>query len=278
MLRNWFIISIRRFQRDIVNALINVFGLTLGLVVFMLIFIYVNHEFSFDNFHTNANRIYRLTREDNTNPYLGSGKYAVMPAPLYDVMADMAGVDQVTRMGRWGQVVIESGDETFYEDQYFAADYGLVEMLSFKSVAGNVQDALKNPRTAVISAQTAIKLFGTTDAVGKTIKLTSYVNLGEYTVEAVFLEFPSHSTAQFNIILRFIDVVTSTQAGDLQNWGNSNYNYMVMLHPGTDPKTLEAQLDEHLHKKYLGTEQEESAKATHYTHLLSVSELLKFSG
>ena len=59
MLRNWFVISLRRFRRDIANALINLFGLTLGLVVFLLIFIYVHHEFSFDNFHTNADRIYR---------------------------------------------------------------------------------------------------------------------------------------------------------------------------------------------------------------------------
>lgn len=264
MFKNWLLLSFRRFRRSTGNALINIFGLTLGLFVFLLIGLYVSHEFSYDNFHTHGDRIYRLAKENNTNLYLGSGRYAVHPAPLYDVIAGLSDTEQVSRLARWGQVVIESGDQTHYEDRYYAADSGLLRMLTFEPVAGKLDEGLNKPHAVIISETTAIKLFGTTDALGRTIKMTSFVGLGEYTVQAVFKDFPSNSSIQFNIIVRFLDAVMASQPSDLQSWGNSNYNFLVMLKPGADPKTLETQLDEHLHKKFAETDDEESAKATHY--------------
>ncbi len=224
----------------------------------------MHHEFSYDNFHANGERVYRLAKENTQNIYVGSGRFAVHPAPLYDVLANMSDVNDASRLGKWGNVVIESGDKTHYEDRYFAADSGLLKMLSFEQLAGNLEEALQRPRTAIISETTAIKLFGTTDAAGKTIKLTSFVDLGENTVDAVFKELPTNASLQFNIILRFLDVVMTTRPGDSQSWGNSNYNYLVMLNPGADPANLEAQLNEHLHKKYAGTDDESFAKITHY--------------
>lgn len=264
MLRNWLLLSFRRFRRGTGHALINIFGLTLGLFVFLLISLYVFHEFSYDNFHTNGERIYRLAKENKTNIYLGSGQFAVHPAPLYDVIADMSDVENVSRFSKWGQVVIESNAETFYEDRYFAADSGLLRMLTFEPVAGRVEQGLDLPHSVIISENTAVKIFGTANAVGQTIKLTSFVDLGEYTVQAVFKDFPSNSSFQFNIIVRFLDAVKASQPGDLQSWGNSNYNFLVMLKPGADPRNLESQLDEQFYKRFAGTDEEESAKATHH--------------
>ncbi len=137
MLRNWLIISFRRFRRGTATALINIFGLTLGLFVFLLISIYVHHEFSYDNFHKNGDRVYRLAKENTQNLYLGSGQYAVHPAPLYDVIKEMSDVESVSRLSKWGYVVIETGGEaSFYEDQYYAADSGLVDMLRPGGYAG----------------------------------------------------------------------------------------------------------------------------------------------
>lgn len=264
MFRNWLILSLRRFRRSTANSLINLFGLTLGLFVFLLIFIYVSHEFSYDNFHANGNRTYRLATENTSDLFLGVGRFGVMPAPLYDVVNNMAGVDQVTRLATWGNVTIESGDETFYETKYYAADHGLVEMLSFQPVAGDLPNALVRPHTAILSEKTALKIFGTNNAVGKTIRLTGFDDAGEYTIEAVFKEFPSNSTFQFNIVLRFFDAITAMQPGDLESWSNSNYNYLVMMKPGADAASLEKQLNDHLYKKYAGTRDEESAKQTRY--------------
>lgn len=264
MLRNWFLLSLRRFRRSAMNSLINVLGLTLGLFVFMVIFIYVDHEFRYDTFHANGNRIYRLVRDNPTNLYLGSSRFAVLPAPLYDVLkGEIAGVEEVARMSKWGALVVEAGDKTFYDDNHFAADPGIFKMLTFESVAGNLANALR-PHSAAISEKTAMKFFGTTDVVGKAMRLTSFVALGEYTIDVVFKDFPSNSSLNFNILLPFVDVINATQPSDLTSWSNSNYNYLVMLQPGADPRNLEHQLDDHLHKKYAGTREEESAKATFY--------------
>lgn len=222
MIHSWMVLVWRRFNKSRANTLINIFGLTLGILVFLVILIYVQHEFSYDKFHKDRERIYRLIKSD------GSASQAVMPATLEAVLkTEITGVESVARVTKRRTLAVEADNKTYYEDEYFGGDHDIFEILSFDVLTGNSGTALTTPMTVALSETTALKFFGTSDVVGRSLELTSQQNLGTYVVDAVFRDFPTNSSFNFNIIIRFEDFVKATQPYDLKNWNNWNYNYFL---------------------------------------------------
>ena len=134
MIKNWITLSIRRFSRNKANSFINILGLSLGMIVFLVIFIYVKHEFSYDNFHEQSDHVFRLIKESppSENNYKGINKQAVLPAPLANVIKEqITGVESVTRMMRQRTLVVETDGKTFYEEAYHGADADLFDILTF---------------------------------------------------------------------------------------------------------------------------------------------------
>ncbi len=81
MLKNYLIIALRNIKKNKVYSLLNIFGLAIGMAVFILIFLYVRYELSFDQWHENADRVYRIVQKQNGNVYLDSDRFAVTAAP-----------------------------------------------------------------------------------------------------------------------------------------------------------------------------------------------------
>lgn len=244
-MQRWIKSSLRRFKSDRSTSIINVFGLTLGMTVFLLIFVYVKHEFSYDNFHVDADRVFRLIKENppGENNYQGIAKQSVLPAPLHAVLKnETKGITHAARMATRSTLVVETEGKTFYEDDYDAADADLFSILTFDALDGNASLALQKPYTVAISESIARKYFGTTDAVGKVLELTSFKSLGSYTVDLVYEDFPTHSSFQFNIIVRFEDFVNAVQPSDLVTWFNYNYAYLVKTEKNTKPADVEEQI------------------------------------
>jgi putative ABC transport system permease protein len=272
MLRNWILISFRRFNRNKTNSLINLLGLTLGMTMFFLIFIYVRHEFSYDSFHTEADRIYRIIRENPPGDnYMGNPRQAVLQAPLANVIRQqMTGVDAVSRIASWGgALTVETSDASkfFIEDKYHAADGDLFRILTFNSLAGNVDRALQTPYTVAISEKTAMKYFGRANVTGEVLNLTGFKSFGRYTIDLVFKDFPTNSTYDFKIVLRFEDFVKTVQPSDLENWHNSNYNFLIKLSQENAAENVGKQIDDFCYNREKN-DQHASGKATYYLQSL----------
>lgn len=268
MLKNWFTLSFRRFTRNKINSVLNIFGLTLGLFVFLIIFIYVKYEFSYDDYHQDSDHVFRLIKETapGEGNLLGVNKYAVLPAPLADVIKnDITGVRAVARVvpHHNGTIVAETEEKTFYDDSYFAADADILNILTFEPLFGSRSNALQNLNTVAISETTALKYFGTTDVIGKVIEFTTSKKLGAYTVDLVFRDIPANSSYKFNIILRFEDYVKATQPNDLENWSNSNYSFLLKTEHNTDPKTVEAQIKNYFVEKFQNSENTQVSKSSY---------------
>jgi putative ABC transport system permease protein len=268
MIKNWVLISFRRFFRNKTNSLINLLGLTLGMTVSLLIFIYVRHEFNYDSFHAKADRVYRIIKENpQGNNYMSNPKQAVLPAPLAEVIKQqVTDVEGVSRIASWGgSLSVETNDasKSFTEDSYHAADGDLFRILTFEPLAGNVQRAFTNPYTVAISEKTAIKYFGRTDVAGEVLNLTGFKSLGRYTIDLVFRDFPSNSSYDFKIVMRFEDFVKTIQPTDLQNWGNYNYNYLLLASDASKASAVGKQIDDYCYNR----EKDDPAfdgKATYY--------------
>jgi putative ABC transport system permease protein len=272
MLKNWILISFRRFNRNKTNSLINLLGLTLGMTVFFLIFIYVRHEFSYDSFHTEANRVYRIIKENPPgNNYMSNPRQAVLPGPLANVIRQqVTGVDALTRMSGWGNLTVETSETNkyFIEDSFTAADGDLFRILTFESIAGQTDKALQQPYTVALSEKTAIKYFGRTDVVGEVLNLTGYKSFGRYTIDLVFRDFPTHSSYDFKVVLRFEDFIKTVQPSDLENWNNWNYNYLLKTSDGVAATTVAKQIDDFFLSRDKANAESEG-KSTYYLQPLS---------
>lgn len=245
MLRNLIKISFRLIKRNRAYSIINFSGLSLGLAAFILIYLYVSYELSYDKYNENFDTIYRVNKEGDSE-YMGSNKFAVTQAPLADVMRQqIPEITHVTRIATQGNLLVTAGREPFFEDLYHAVDPEAFDIFTFEVLAGSTNKILDNPRSVVLTESVATKFFGSAEnAVGKTIKAETFKDLGEFEVESVIKDMPSNSHFTMKIIFQFEAIVKLVQASDLTSWGNSNYYNYIRLKPDASASAVEAKLME----------------------------------
>ena len=246
MLKNYFIVALRNIKKNKVYSLLNIFGLAIGMAVFILIFLYVRYELSFDKWHENADSIYRVVQRQFGNVYLGSDRFAVTPAPLAAaLMQDFPEVVAATRIDNFSEAPFSYGDKHFVEKSALWADPNFFKIFSVELVFGNPETALSDPYSILLSESQAKKYFGDADPLGKTVL---YNNKHDLVVTGVFKSFPKNSHFTGDIILPF-DAQAVFSNRNLETWGNnSNFTYFL-LQEGADPKALEDKLPA-LIKKY----------------------------
>jgi putative ABC transport system permease protein len=245
MFKNYLLVAWRNLVRNKVFSIINITGVAIGLSVCFLIYQYVQFEKSYDLFHQNAERIYRIPieypRPDNRTGGSATNHPAVGPA----LKADFPEVEAFTRLApttlfnsSW--VLSYEGkanDEiSFNEDKLYLADDSFLKVFSFPLLTGDVSTALKDPLSIVLTEKVARKYFGDEPALGKEMSLNREVKVK---VTGVLRDIPQNSHLQFDVLVSFATL------GD--KWGHDNwgwpefYNY-ILLSPEADPRSLEAKL------------------------------------
>ncbi len=205
MLGNYFKVAARNIGKRKFYSFINAFGLSIGIAFCTLIYLYIQDEKSFDQFHSNKNRIYLLMgNEFNNNAFKKGDKdpirhSASMPAPFAEVVRDeLQGIENVTRFAR-GSGLMHFQDKVFKESVSYV-DSGFFKMFSFKMIAGSKNKLFSKSSDAVITQATAEKYFGRQDAVGKEF---TFGNDSEktFTVAAVVETPPAESSLAFTVLL-----------------------------------------------------------------------------
>lgn len=243
MLLNHIKTSLRSLRKSKSYALLNLLGLTSGLVVFILITLYTTHEFSFDNYHEKADRIYRLYKEDQGNFYQGTNKYAVVPTPLAPAMKrDYPEVEEVTRLNAYTNTVVKVGEEVFLESQIHAADPAVFDLFSLEIIAGDQGSVLQGPDAAVISESMAMKYFNRLDVIGEVIRFRDKY---PFKVTGVIRDMPENSHFVMDIILNFEGIILELDGRErMEKWSNSSYYSFVLLAEGADAEALQAKMPE----------------------------------
>ncbi len=228
MLRNYFKIAIRNLVKNKVYSFINIVGLAMGMACCLLITLYVIDELSFDRHFKNASRIYRI----NSDIRFGGidMKMSQSADPMGAVLKkDYPQVEQFTRLyTNYGSSFVKKGNEFIVENGIAHADSTFFELFSIPVLEGNPKTALNNPNTAAISESMAIKYFGTTQAVGKTLE----VGVGQsavYNITAVYADIPTNTHFNFDFILSMDNVK--------YNFGNflsHNFSTYIRLREGTN--------------------------------------------
>jgi putative ABC transport system permease protein len=254
MIGNYIKVASRNIARRKLYSFINAFGLSVAIAFCTLIYLFVQDEQSFDQFHANKDYIYRIhdtsfnldRYKKGEDPY---ERFAHLPAPLgAAALNELAEVQYMTRYSE-GQGVMRYGDKVFRQD-YIHADSGFFRMFSFPVLAGDNKHLFRNLSDAVLTAETAKKYFGDEDPVGKifTIEMN-----GEKTmrVAAVVEAPPANSSIQFEVILPI--EMNPWFIGNRERWSNYSYPTFIQVYPGTNVTSLHNNLNR-LYEKYVPEE------------------------
>jgi putative ABC transport system permease protein len=248
MFKNYFKIAWRNLVRQRLFSLINISGLAVGLSVCMLIMIYVAHEYSYDRFHKNADRIFKPYGQvkvgGNT---FGIDQMSYVSGPIIKQSLPMvADYMRITRY--FTSVVLVSApsqpDKKFAEDKLLFADAGFFNFFSFKLLSGQPARVLAKPFSVVISQDMARKYFGDENPVGKTLIIktdSAYI----YQVTGVAENCPSNSSIEYNFVASNSGFVTTKAAKDYlgdQELGGGTFDVYLLLRHRADTAKLTAGL------------------------------------
>jgi putative ABC transport system permease protein len=261
MIRHYFKIAVRNLGRQKILSFINIAGLSIGLACFSLFLLYAVNEFSFDRFHKNAKNIYQLYRWTEAMNGQPAESDVYMPSPLGPALKqDFPDVvDYVRFYDGWRQTFIKvDGAVSLMRVSY--CDPSIFSVFTFPVKYGSPKHALDNLQNVVITDNKAKELFGTDNAVGRTIEIKVDENFVPFTVTAVMQNVPANSSIQFELLGNFRYMETTKNAArGVNNWYRSAYITYVQLNPGSglvsDVNRLAA-----FRRKYYPTEEEELKK------------------
>ena len=238
MLKNYLKIALRNLIRQRVYSIINIVGLTVGIAGCLLIVMFVSNEFSYDNFHPNADRIYKVALERKYPNH--STYYAIIPHSYADVLIeDFPEVSQVVKIGGpFNDVLVSYKDnrndeKKFEEDYIVAADSNFFKFFNIKLLKGDPDKSLKNPNDLVITQETAKRYFGNEEPLGKTLHLVNQ----DFNVSGVCENIPENSHLKFDFIFKWNDNFFGPRRSNFITFSAHTY---LELKPGADAKMLEA--------------------------------------
>ncbi|MCE2734811.1 MAG: ABC transporter permease [Flammeovirgaceae bacterium] len=272
MLTNFFKITLRTFLKSPVFSIINITGLSLGIMAFILILQYVGFERSVNTFHANSNELHRVLFE-NTNGSVYDYSAPIIGPTIKQNFADVKSYCRVIAQPFVnGICTLKEGEEEkiFQQTNVAYTDDTFFSLFSFPVVAGNVAQ-LSEPNTTALSVSTAKKYFNDASPLGKTIGFNNEFGNHLYRIVAVYEDFPPNSDLQFELIHSIQTLANPAVIGNSQ-WasleGTSSFlTTYILTEKQTDIANLELKMNEL--KKKLDPQGEEKVllQPLRYMHL-----------
>jgi putative ABC transport system permease protein len=237
-----FKFALRTLLRERFFTLLNVTGLALGMAAAVLLGLWVQDERTFDQFHSRADRIYRIL----TNWQFGESRewIAQTPAPLTNVIRDgVPEIEQCVRQWRLAPQTFSVDGRSAEIGAVYIVDEGFFKLFDFSFIKGNAAGALMTPDQVVLTRKTAIEIFGNIPEINTTVSITGK---GTFKVGGILDDLPSNSTVDFKVLLPWKGA-SEKYARNLEylnNWGQLNYTTWVLLQPNTDAAQVASRLSD----------------------------------
>jgi len=255
MLKNYLIFTFRNLLKHKSHTTINILGLAIGIASFLIIYLYISDELSYDRYHQNADNIYRLV---NVYDFDGVGENsASAPFPvaftLKNDYPDM--IQNIVRLFNFQapSSFVEYEENKYNEKYFFFADSTFFEIFDYEFIAGNPEEALDEINQVVITESTAKKYFGDQNPMGKSIRFETNLDLQ---VSGVIKDVPEQSHFKFDF-LGSMSSLRPVFGGKLpQTWvWNPCWTYL-QLADNVDPKSLEAEFPDYIQKYFFDAEKD----------------------
>ncbi len=243
---NYFKTASRSLLRQRGYTLINVSGLSVGFAAFILIFLFVRREVSFDRHIEKHQRIFRVVEIQN-EPGVGEQHVAITMGPLADALKrDFPQITAVMRlMNAWNYSNVSINDQVFRENNMYYADPSIIGMYGIELLSGNPQKVLEDPHSVLLSESVAEKFFGSVEgASGKSLQLGGQ----SFRVSGVMKDLPETSHLFFNILIPFSVVEKNPDFEWLKGWGSNSLITYVELDNPASAQEINDQLDDFLQR------------------------------
>ena len=256
MLQNQFKIAFRNLLKYPLYSFINIFGLSVGIIFVVLIYLFIRHELSYDQFHENAANIYRLnevavakTGAKETKDWMGYWqpnddifKSPYFPIPFGPALAaEMPEIQQFCRFDEGHEGIVTQGNKIFKERVGFV-DANFFEMFSFPLLEGQPNAVLEGKDKVVITPEVAKKYFGRSNPIGQKLAIKTYEETAEYIVSGIAALPPGNSSLNFNILMPFENKPFYNRQKD--NWNSWNTPTFIELTDNASMASFLQKLDD----------------------------------
>lgn len=248
-------IARRNLVRNKFNSIINLAGLTLGVTCFLIILSKVNFETSFDRFHSDSDRIYRVVRVTKGLVYLEgaleyrTGVFFPLPRALKEQIPELEAVTKTLYTG--GGLVRLHNSGSSIQQAGFREDKGIVflgpeffEVLDFNNIdfqwiAGSPQRSLSEPFSVVLTQSLSEKYFGKENPLGRVLEARNF----ELKVTGVISDFPQNTDFPFQLLISF-STLEESNSNLSTNWGglSDNFQCYLKIQQGTKPQQIEEKI------------------------------------
>ena len=247
MIKNYIVLFLRNLQRQKLFSTINLLGLTVSMVCTLLIYIYVKHEFSYDGFHKNADRIYRVNQtfiwgEGDNHQFASTG-----PGVAVALKEELPELEMITSLHTPGNFVISYTNPAnevvaFEEESILAADSNFFKMFNFPLVKGVLETALRQANTLVMTETAAKRYFKEGDnPIGKLLRLGHGDAQQTYEVTGIVKDLPANSYIKFDVLLSLTGFGLEKRSW---SWVWTQLETFILLAPGTDIENTRVKLAE----------------------------------
>jgi putative ABC transport system permease protein len=242
MIKNYFITSMRSLMRSKGFSAINIIGLAVGFATFSLISFYVYHEMTFDRYHKNADRIFRIVENLRTeNEILFQAASSPPMGPRF--LKDFPEVENYVRFQQWN-LLAQRNEISAYEPESYIADSTVFDIFSFKLLKGDKKTALREPFSIVLTESMAKKYFGNEDPVGQTLKM-DYDN---YKVTGVMEDVPENSHFRFSNLISFTTWSRNNKSAEDRAWFWNGFKTYLLLRDEQSAEKIHAKMKDFLER------------------------------
>ena len=237
MLMTYLKITLRTLYREKLYALINIFGLTLGLSCCLVLGLYVSGELSYDRHWSNHDKIYRVVNDytfGGNATSLAWSSQSVGPLLLKDYPDQVESYTRLRPPNGDRATVFRKDGTSYYWDKVYLADLNIFDVFDHQIIYGNSEGALDDGFSVAVSASFAQTYFGEANPVGEMIS----TDTADYRISLVFADLPEHTHLKYDVLISMnrMGAITDNEAQLLQMLGNiSDYTYLQMK-DGFDPQ------------------------------------------
>jgi putative ABC transport system permease protein len=232
MLRNFFFVFLRSLTRQLSYSLINIVGLAIGIACSLVIFLFVYGEWSYDRGFANSERIYKVGIS-----FFNIGNFGNGPERLLTVLPEQyEGVEAATRIRKERGIPMEVEGKSFREDFIYYTDSSFFKVFQHQFVYGDPGNVLKRPNEIVLTEASALKYFGTTDAIGKRMSVGN--DKTEFVVAGIVKENEFNATVKSGFMLSNHALLKNEPV-----WSSASFFNFILIRENQGQADLQAALD-----------------------------------
>ena len=237
MFKNYLKTAFRHLSRQKIYTAINIAGLAVGLSCFVLIFLYVADELSYDNFHSKDKTIFRILGRfhapDGSIRSRGPSLPAAMGEPLKEYFPE---IQHVVRFA--GSNAVVRHNQVMNQELIYFTDPEIFQVFSLPLVKGNPETALSERHAIVLTENSAAKYFGHEDPIGKEMTLTFSQKVQDFIITGVAKDSPRNSTIQFQFLIPIANMPSLEYEEVLTNLGDFSTPLYIQIQRGVDAQAL----------------------------------------